>query len=54
MQVIGRCSESVVILFVAIFLGMSGDVGCLHMPVGPKIGGPLAELWCYACVIAYE
>ena len=43
MQVIGRCSKSVVILFTAVFLGMSGDVGCLHMSVGLKTGSPLAE-----------
>ena len=44
MQVIGRCSKSVVILFTAIFLGVSGDVGCLHMSVGLKIESALA-MW---------
>ena len=43
MQVIERCSKSVVILFAAIFLGVSGDVGCLHMSVGLKIGSLLME-----------
>ena len=39
MQVIGRCSKSVVILFYRrMSLGVSGDVGCLHMSVGLKIG----------------
>ena len=42
-QIIGRCSKSVVILFAAIFLGVSVDVGCLHMSVGLKIESPLAE-----------
>ena len=37
MQLIGRCSKSVVILFATIFLGVSGDVGCLHMLVGLKV-----------------
>ena len=41
MQVIGRCSKSVVILFAAVFLGVSGDVGCLHLSVGLEIGSPL-------------
>ena len=44
MQIIGRCLKSVVILFAAIFLGVSGDVGCLHMLVGLKIGRLLIEL----------
>ena len=43
MQIIERCSKSVVILFAAIFLGVSGDVGCLHMSVGLEIGRSLAE-----------
>ena len=54
MQIIERCSKSVVILFTAVFLSVSGDVGCLHMSVGLKIGSLLVELWGYACVIAYE
>ena len=37
MQVIERCSDSVVILFATIFLGVSRDVGCLHMLVGLKV-----------------
>ena len=41
MQVIERCSKSVAILFVGVFLGVSGDVGCLHMSVGLKVGNPL-------------
>ena len=40
MQVIGRCSKSVVIF---VFRRVSGDVGCLHMSVGLKIGSPLVE-----------
>ena len=43
MQVIERHSKSVVILFTAVALGVSEDVGCLHMSVGLKIGSPLAE-----------
>ena len=55
MQIIGRCLKSVVILFCRhIIFGVSGDVGCLHMSIGLKIESPLAELWSYACVIAYE
>ena len=44
MQVIGRCSKSVIILFAAVFLGVSGDVGCLHRSVGLEIESLLAEL----------
>ena len=40
--------------FTAVILDVSGVMGCLHMSVSLKIGGPLAELWCYVCVIAYE
>ena len=54
MQVIERCSESVVILFAAVLLCVSEDVGCLHMSVGLKIRNLLAERWSYACVITYE
>ena len=56
MQIIGRCLKSVVIFFFAAILlfGVSGDVGCLHMSIGLKIGSLLGKLWCYACVIAYE
>ena len=43
MQVIERCSESVVILFAAVFLGVSGNVGCLHMSVGLKIESSLVK-----------
>ena len=43
MQIIGRCLESVVILFATVVFGVSGDVGCLHMSVGLKIESPLAE-----------
>ena len=44
MQVIERCSKSVVLLFAAVdFFGASGDVGCLHMSVGLKIESPLVE-----------
>ena len=44
MQIIERCLESVVIACHQGFLGVSGDVGCLHMSVGLKIGSSLAEL----------
>ena len=54
MQAIERCSKSVVILFTAVILGVSGDVGCLHMSVGLEIRDLLAEQWSYVCVIAYE
>ena len=39
MQIIGRCLKSVVILF----FGVSGDVGCLHMSIGLKIGSLLGR-----------
>ena len=42
------------IVFTARFLGVSGDVGYLHMSVGLKIESSLAELWYYVFVIAYE
>ena len=45
MQVIGRCSKSVALLFATIFLGVSGDVGCLHMSVVLNTESSLAELW---------
>ena len=34
--------------------GVSGDVGCLHMSVGLKIGVLWVSSKNYACVIAYE
>ena len=34
--------------------GVSGDVGCLHMPVDLKIGVFWMSGENYACVIAYE
>ena len=42
------------IVYRRIVFGASGDVGCLHMSIGLKTGNLLGELWCYACVIAYE
>ena len=35
-------------------LGVSGDVGCLHMSVGLEVGSSLVKQWSYAYVIAYE
>ena len=55
MQVIERCSESVVILFAAALLCVSGDVGCFEC-VGRSEDreSPGFAVWSHAYVIAYE
>ena len=55
MQFIGSVFEVRRICFIRrVRRGVSGDVGCLHMSIGLKIGVFWMSSENYACVIAYE